>query len=156
MSWSVEDLANYANRNPDAVTKEMQDIINSNKKNKYGNRKVEYEGCLFDSQWELTRWLELQILEKAGNILDLKRQVPFKLQDKSIIERNGVYKKQREIVYYADFVYVEGKNKVIEDAKSKATANNSTYKNKRKMLLKRYGDRYLFKESYADGTQKIY
>ena len=49
------------------------------KYNKYNNHKVEYEGKVFDSQMEFARYRELQLLERCGEIRDLKWQVSFEL-----------------------------------------------------------------------------
>lgn len=45
---------------------------------KYKNRKVEYDGLKFDSQFELSCWLVLKDMEKQGQIFSLKRQVTVK------------------------------------------------------------------------------
>ena len=49
------------------------------KKAKYLNRKVTINGEIFDSQKEYKRFCELSLLEKAGAITDLQRQVKFML-----------------------------------------------------------------------------
>ena len=46
---------------------------------KYRNKKVEVDGILFDSKKEANRYMELKLLEKAGEITDLKRQVRYEL-----------------------------------------------------------------------------
>jgi hypothetical protein len=77
---------------------------------KYGNRRVHTPDGWFDSQRELRRWGELKLMEKAGKITDLKRQVRFDLVPKM---RRG----QRPIFYLADFVYMENGKRVVEDSK---------------------------------------
>ena len=47
--------------------------------NKYNNRKVKVGGEVFDSRKEYDRWRELCLLQKAGKITDLERQVKFEL-----------------------------------------------------------------------------
>ena len=49
------------------------------KSSKYGNKKIEYNGEVFDSKKEYKRWCELKLLERAGKISDLKRQVKYVL-----------------------------------------------------------------------------
>lgn len=49
------------------------------RKNKYHARKVKVDGIVFASQKEADRWRELQLLERAGKITELRRQVPFLL-----------------------------------------------------------------------------
>ena len=48
-------------------------------RNKYHNQKYSADGEVFDSKKEFQRWQELKILEKAGEISELRRQVPFEL-----------------------------------------------------------------------------
>ena len=48
--------------------------------NKYHNKKVTTsDGIQHDSQKEARRWCELRLLERAGKITDLQRQVEFEL-----------------------------------------------------------------------------
>ena len=102
------------------------------KRSKYGNVKVEG----FDSKAELARWRELQILEKAKQITDLKRQVPFDLAIGPMLICR----------YRADFVYFDIKRAewVTEDVKGVKTA---TYQIKKKLMLALYGIR--IKEVFA-------
>ena len=66
-------------------------------KNKY-HAKPTYVGDIrFDSKKEAKRWQELVLLERAGEIKNLRRQVEFELIPKT---SHG-----RRIVYRADFVY---------------------------------------------------
>lgn len=77
---------------------------------KYNNRRVQTPDGWFDSQSELRRWGELQLLQKAGEIQNLRRQVPYEL-----IPKLG---RLRAIVYIADFVYEDKSGKtVVEDKK---------------------------------------
>lgn len=76
---------------------------------KYNNRRVNTPDGWFDSQRELTRWGELKLLERAGKISELKRQVPYEL-----IPKRG---RLRAIRFVADFVYMENGREVVEDSK---------------------------------------
>lgn len=100
-------------------------------KNKYGNVKTEYDGFTFDSKKEAARYAELKMLEKAGAIRGLERQVVFELQP-------GFRGKDRKwikpITYVADFVYVRDGEKIIEDVKSPATRKDAAYRLKKKMM----------------------
>lgn len=101
---------------------------------KYGNRKAEWEGQKFDSQAELARYRSLLILQRAGKIAGLTRQVSFVLAPKVII--NGVAK--RSLIYRADFGYTDlqtGKA-VVEDVKGALTA---VYKIKRHLMASVHG-----------------
>ena len=106
--------------------------------NKYGNRKTVLDGIVFDSRKEAVRWQELKLLEKAGEIRDLERQVKFVLIQ---AQKDGKKLLERECSYVADFVYFEndmnGWHKVVEDTKSKATKTKE-YIIKRKLMLERY------------------
>ena len=54
--------------------------------NKYGAKKIEVDGLIFDSKKEANRWRELQLLQRAGEISKLERQCRFLLitrQDRS-------------------------------------------------------------------------
>jgi hypothetical protein len=82
---------------------------------------------------EANRWCELKMLEKAGLIKDLQRQVKFEL----IPKQDG----ERAVHYVADFVYVEDGKMIVEDVKSAATKKNKEYVIKRKLLLWRHGIR---------------
>lgn len=76
--------------------------------NKYGNIK----GNGFDSRKEANRYAELRLLQRAGKIFDLQRQVEYLLTpgDKSV----GI----RARKYIADFVYHDENGElVVEDVK---------------------------------------
>ena len=100
---------------------------------KYGNIKVEYDGQKFDSIKERNRYAELQLLQKAGEISELQRQVKFELQPAFYHAGH----KLRPIIYVCDFFYKEKDKYIIEDVKSPATKNNGVYKLKKKMMLYR-------------------
>lgn len=91
---------------------------------KYHAKKVTINGMTFDSKHEAERWGELQILQRAGVIQQLKRQVRFDLIPNQKGER-GVY-------YKADFAYLQNGELVVEDAKGYKTAE---YIIKRKLML---------------------
>lgn len=112
--------------------------------NKYHNKKVTTsDGIQHDSQKEARRWCELRLLEKAGKITDLQRQVEFELipAQYETYERyskkgeklaDGVRIVERKVSYIADFVYVENGEKVVEDTKGMKTRD---YIIKRKLML---------------------
>lgn len=108
--------------------------------NKYNNKKVFLDGIKFDSKREAERWQELKILEKAGEITDLKRQVKFELipnqrEPDTIGPRGGVHKGkliEQECYYVADFTYTENGKLIVEDTKGMRTPD---YIIKRKLML---------------------
>jgi len=106
---------------------------------KYGNRKVTTEDGTFDSVKEYSRWQELKLLQKAGEIYELQRQVPFVLIPTQKDEHGKVI--EREVKYIADFTYRDRDYRlVVEDTKSAATKTKE-YVIKRKLLLYRHGIR---------------
>ena len=116
---------------------------------KYHAKKVTVDGMTFDSQKEYHRWCELKLLERAGKIFNLQRQVPYVVIPGQIetIERYGkggkrLKDKQKVIeqasIYKADFVYTEDGKLVVEDTKGFKT---EAYKMKRKLMLERFGIR---------------
>lgn len=110
--------------------------------NKYGAKKTEYKGIVYDSKWEANRAYELDMLERSGHIRDLQRQVRFILQEEYINNRG---QKIRPISYIADFVYTDKTGqKYVEDTKSPAT-RTAEYRIKKKMFEFRHKD-YLFIE----------
>ena len=80
-------------------------------RNKYNATKQTYNGEVFDSQKELKRYMELELLLRAKEITDLEIHPKFDLMV------NGV-KIGR---YTADFRYKNGSDIIVEDVKSKAT-----------------------------------
>lgn len=100
------------------------------KGNKYKNVKTEVDGILFDSKKEANRYYELKLLEKAGEISDLSRQVPFIIVPKS--------EYGRELKYVADFAYKENGEMVVEDVKSPAS-RTPVYMLKKRLIAERYG-----------------
>lgn len=107
------------------------------KRAKYGNRKVVTEDGTFDSEKEYRRWRELKLMERAGEIHSLQRQVPYVLIPSQRDENGRVI--EREVRYVADFAYREKPNRlVVEDTKGMKTRE---YIIKRKLLLYRLGIR---------------
>lgn len=118
---------------------------------KYHNKKTyTSDGILHDSRREANRWSELCLLQKAGKISELQRQVRFELipaQYEDVYtgefykrgDRKGQPKLKRiclenSVVYVADFVYKEQDTgqTVVEDAKGQRTKE---YIIKRKLML---------------------
>lgn len=94
---------------------------------KYRNIKTEIDGIRFDSRKEAKRYAELKLLVKAGQIQDLRLQVDYQVVEPVTI--NG--KRERAIVYRADFVYLENGKPVCEDVKGVRT---DVYRIKRRLM----------------------
>ena len=99
---------------------------------KYHSTPVEVDGIRFDSKREANRWAELRLLERAGKIEKLKRQVKYLLIPSQYRDGKCI---EREASYIADFVYVKDGHLVVEDCKGFRTPE---YKLKRKLMLERY------------------
>lgn len=107
---------------------------------KYHNKKVIANGVVFDSQKEARRYQELLLLEKAGEITDLKRQEKFVVipkQHEDYSQKKGKVI-ERECVYIADFTYYRGEEFIVEDVKGVKTKD---YIIKRKLMLYQFGIR---------------
>ena len=94
---------------------------------KYHNSKIVVPDGKFDSRRELSRWTELKLMEKAGEISFLKRQVPYTLIPSQKTEEGTL----RPVKYIADFVYEKDGQTVVEDAKGMKTKD---YVIKNKMM----------------------
>ena len=119
------------------------------KKSKYHSKKITVNGITYDSKKEYKRHVELTLLEKAGSITDLRRQVKFVLipAQYEIFERYGKKGQrlkdgqrciEKECAYVADFTYQENGKKVVEDTKGFKTKD---YIIKRKLMMWVHGIR---------------
>lgn len=89
---------------------------------KFGNRKAYREGEEFDSEAEARRYDELCLLQRAGDITRLVTHPTYRLKV------NGI-----EICgYEADFEYLRGGQRVVEDVKGMRTP---AYTIKKKLML---------------------
>lgn len=124
--------------------------------NKYGNKKIilvsDGKEITFDSVAEAHRYRELKLLEKAGKIKNLQMQVKYVLipaqYEEAQIKSKGKQKRgkciERECAYFADFVYMENGELIVEDVKgyrNPASPAYAKYTIKRKLMLYVYGIR---------------
>lgn len=120
------------------------------KRPKYGNKKVEYQGQLFDSKREMQRYIVLKEAEDKGLISDLRTQVTFELIP-AITEEYVEHLKtkdkiktrvlQRVITYKADFVYVKNGAEIVEDVKISKALIPKEFALKEKIFFWKYGKR---------------
>lgn len=108
------------------------------KSSKYGEVEM-----VFDSEKEYRRHQELKILEREGKISELRRQVPFLIQE--ACERDG--EKIAAIFYKADFCYEENGKAIVEDVKgfdekTKKYITTKDFNLKWKLLKYRYPDQH--------------
>lgn len=108
--------------------------------NKFNAKKITIDGKTFDSKKEASRYSELKLLEKAGQIADLDTQVTFCLIPKQVDDNGRVV--ERTCTYKADFVYTENGKRVVEDVKGYKRSNAyQLFAIKRKLMLLNYGIR---------------
>lgn len=121
------------------------------KRQKLGNCKVYVGGEVYASKKEYRRWKELQLLQKAGEISDLQKQVKYVLIPTQYEPTGEYYKKgakagqpkmkvaERECSYIADFVYRQNGEVIVEDTKGcRSGATYEIFKIKRKLMLYKY------------------
>lgn len=120
--------------------------------NKYHSTKCKCrQGHIHDSVKEAQRCNELTLLQRAGTIINLRQQVKYVLIPTQRELASGCYTKgkykgqpkqgkvlEKEIAYYADFVYTENGTEVVEDVKGVRT---EVFKIKRKLMLYVHGIR---------------
>lgn len=160
MAIDIRDLSPWAQAQiAQKVAAQMREkaVLKEEKNRKYHNTPDERfsddgKTIHFDSQKEARRFDELMIMLKAGQILDLKLQPQFTLQE-AYTTPEGV--RVRAIRYQADFSYkvrdaeaeeeaeilgfsCESWRTVVEDVKSKATKTR-VYAIKRKLMHERFG-----------------
>ncbi len=100
------------------------------KPRKYRNEPCKIDGHKFASKKERRRWLELRLLEKAGEIGSIVCQPKYAL----IVQ--GVYVGK----YIGDFLYVDIRTgrSIVEDVKSPAT-KTPVYRLKKRLVAAIYG-----------------
>jgi hypothetical protein len=98
--------------------------------NKYHAKRTEVDGIMFHSKKEASRYLDLAILQRIGEIKDLRLQPAYPL------DVNGV----RIAMYHADFDYWDVKKcvRVVEDVKSAITKKKRDYRIIKKLILALY------------------
>lgn len=105
------------------------------RRSKYRNIRTTVDGIAFDSKREAARWTELRLLERAGQIRNLERQVSYALTV------NGV----KIGTYRCDFAYEDRKTDcdlmvwfvpVVEDVKGMLTP---MYRLKKKLMKALHG-----------------
>lgn len=98
--------------------------------NKFHARKTEVDGFVFDSRAEANRYLQLKLLECAGEIENLQMQVKYDLTV------NGV----KVCDYVADYRYIENGEVKVEDVKGlKKGAAYQVFRLKSKLMKAVHG-----------------
>ena len=105
---------------------------------KYNARGVDADGIHFDSRAEYRRYLDLQLMERAGEITGLTVHPEYELQPH--FRYNG--KTERAIKYTPDFEYINSNGlKVCEEVKGCITKD---YVLRKKLFLYRFPDIVFF------------
>lgn len=102
---------------------------------KYNAKKAVFNNAQYDSRKEAKRAKELYLLERAGQISGLQRQVRYTLIPSQYINGKCV---ERGVTYVADFVYTQDGETIVEDVKGFKTPE---YIIKRKLMLREHGIR---------------
>lgn len=112
------------------ISQEQAENLGLVGRSKYHNRKVTYNGEVFDSKREFEYYLLLKDKEKRGLVFNIRRQVPIEIQP-AFTDKTGV--KHRAITYKADFVYTDRRDGLTHyiDVKGFRT---DVYKLKKKLL----------------------
>ena len=122
----------------------MKDSWLTKPKGRYGNvRKPVHDGIRFDSKREFLRYMDLKLLEKAGEIsgLAVHPKYPITIGGVPIMVSSNQHGKwDRHLTYEADFSYFLGahdeigKKFVIEDVKMQSGHRTGVYKIKRALM----------------------
>ena len=105
-------------------------------RSKYHARKCEAFGITFDSQAERDRFFELTAMQQDGLIHHLTCHPEFVLLE-GFKDIDG--KSERAIKYTGDFKYTDANGlTVVEDVKSKATAQSRDWSLRRKLFKSRF------------------
>lgn len=116
--WTEEQFAAFQRERGTAAFAEAEKAV---KPSKYRNVKTVIDGQTFDSKREAQFWQTLKLREKAGEIGDLRRQVPLPLMCPAHDAAAGVLAIVAE--YVADYTFIEIKDQSLHvvDAKGKRT-----------------------------------
>lgn len=104
-------------------------------RNKFGAQKTEVDGITFDSKREASRYCELKMMQRAGEISDLELQPVFRLEVPDARVGGFMFICR----YIADFRYLKNGEVVVEDAKSPATAKLEVFRLKKKLMRALHG-----------------
>lgn len=114
------------------------------KRNKWGNKKVVYDGITFDSTKEKDRYITLFWRQQQGIISDLKTQVEYIVIPHLYTMQTKMLKTKTKLIqrtfatstkYIADFVYTDQNgNMVVEDVKGSKHTITPEFRLKQKLM----------------------
>lgn len=134
----IKDLRRVKQASRRTTPKRQKNRSQAKTSAKYGNKKAEVDGRVFDSQKEAAVYLELKLLQEGGLIKDLQCQVPFEIIPKQMIG-GRIYQPAK---YVADFVYTDclTGEKIVTDVKGyKKGAAYNMFTLKKKLMLHVHG-----------------
>lgn len=100
--------------------KQLQQAETGDGRQKYRSQRETVDGITFDSRREARRWRQLRLMERAGEIRDLERQVVLELEGRDGPLRTRTGKTMRITVDFRYFDVALGLT-VWEDCKGFAT-----------------------------------
>lgn len=111
------------------------------KRSKFGNQKVVIGGESYDSKREAAYHQELKIRELAGEVKEIRRQVPFQLC--TVVTDLGLRASVPLQIfpvatYFADYVFLEHGDLVVADCKG-MKKNTTDFQTKKRWMAKQYG-----------------
>ena len=107
----------------------------SERRTKYGNRRVEVCGIVFDSRKEANRYLELLAMQQAGEISALEAKPCFVLAP--AVKMGG--RTKRAMKYTADFAYQQDGKRVVEDVKGGKATATTAYRMRKHLMMSIHG-----------------
>ena len=119
------------------AAQETEKAAKPKKGNKLHAEKVDL--TMPDGKREARRYMDLWLMQRAGEISSLRTQVKYELIPKQV-HKDGA--KEKSIEYVADFVYEQGGETVVEDSKGFRDTSSASYRlfvMKRKMMLYFHG-----------------
>lgn len=116
-------------------TEAHKSLATEAKPNKLHNVPTVLDGIKFASKAESVRYRELQAMERAGLITDLRLQPVYKLFDK-FTDKFG--RKHRAAVYVGDFAYIENGQETCEDVKGGTATMVAVWRLKWKLAIRAY------------------
>lgn len=155
MGIGLEDIRRFSQKAQAQILRKVQEqdkaqkeAMEAEKKPKKGNKlhaeKLDMtmpDGTLmhFDSKREARRYMGLWLMQRSGEITNLRTQVKYPLLPKQV-HPDGT--RERAIDYVADFVYEKDGETVVEDSKGFRNTASAAYRvfvMKRKMMLYFHG-----------------
>lgn len=140
-------------------------------RNKFGAKKAEYRGKVFDSKVEMQRFMYLEHQQSRGEISNLHTQWRFQIIRKVVkivpVQLKTKIRYEERVVemaahYTADFIYIENGRYVMEDVKNAYSQDIRDYPLRRKLMVVKIQDhndkghgQWIFRESILKGSHLV-